>query len=204
MGSSRSERGRAVDFGAMEARSISLYPAEMAMTPRTESGVTLVELLTVITILGILMAIGVPSYRSVTNANRVAAEINGLLSDMQTARSEAVKEGQDVSICASSDGKTCSGSNSWDAGWIVILDPTGDLSGQTVIRTQQAFANGDQLKSTATQSLTFGREGFPTNFAALDTFVLKDRELNNARTRCLQVTVVGMMTASTYDGNNCK
>src|SRR5471032_2288316 len=89
-----------------------------------ESGFTLIELLSVITIIAILLAIGVPSFQFVTTANRAAAEINGLLGDMQFARAEAIREGQWVTICASNDQATCAGGagTTWNIGWIVFSD----------------------------------------------------------------------------------
>ena len=71
-------------------------------------GVTLFEILVVMGIVAMLMAIGIPSYKYVTNANRISAEINGLLGDLQYARSEAIKEGQTVSVCVSSGQATWS------------------------------------------------------------------------------------------------
>src|SRR5882757_3251037 len=87
---------------------------------KVSAGFTLVELMVVIMIGSILMAIGVPSYKYVTNSNRLSAEVNGLLGDMQFARSEAIKEGQSVTVCASTDQLTCSNSTDWHTGWIVL------------------------------------------------------------------------------------
>jgi type IV fimbrial biogenesis protein FimT len=53
---------------------------------KVTAGFTLIELIVVITIVSILMAVGVPSYRYVTNSNRMSAEVNGLLGDLQFAR----------------------------------------------------------------------------------------------------------------------
>ena len=58
---------------------------------RRVSGVTLIELMTVVTVIALLIGIAVPSFQYVTNANRLAAEVNGLLGDMQFARGEAIK-----------------------------------------------------------------------------------------------------------------
>ena len=44
-----------------------------------QRGFTMLELVVVMSIVAILMAIAIPSYRYVTNGNRIAAEINGLL-----------------------------------------------------------------------------------------------------------------------------
>src|SRR3984885_557009 len=96
---------------------------------RRIAGVTLLEVLTVITIVCVLMALGVPSYQYITNANRISGEVNDLLGDMQYARSEAIKEGQTVSVCASANptsaSPTCSGAITWQTGWIVFSDLNG-------------------------------------------------------------------------------
>ena len=70
-----------------------------ALAPH-EAGLTLIELLIVITLMAILMGIGVPSYRYVTTSNRMSTEVNSLLGDLQYARSEAAREGQFVAVCA--------------------------------------------------------------------------------------------------------
>jgi len=69
-----------------------------------------------------LLVIGVPSYRYVITSNRVSAEVNGLLMDMQFARSEAIKEGRTVTVCTSLNGTSCANSNVWHTGWIVFMD----------------------------------------------------------------------------------
>src|SRR6185312_15885064 len=84
---------------------------------RVQAGCTMTELLVTMGIAAMLMAIGVPSYRYVTYSNRVSPEINSLLGDMQYARSEAVKDGQAVSLCpASSNYSSCSTTSSWQSG----------------------------------------------------------------------------------------
>jgi len=108
-------------------------------------GVTLVETLVVMGIVAILMAIGIPSYKYVTNANRISAEINGLLGDLQFARSEAIKQGRTVSVCVSTDQSSCSTASpdlNWHKGWIVYSDMNGngaiDAPGE-VLRAQKSF-----------------------------------------------------------------
>jgi len=58
------------------------------------SGFTMIEMLMTIAIATIVMMLAVPSFRYVTNSNRIAGEINGLLGDLQFARAEAIKEGK--------------------------------------------------------------------------------------------------------------
>ncbi|HWM69634.1 MAG TPA: GspH/FimT family pseudopilin, partial [Steroidobacteraceae bacterium] len=131
---------------------------------KAAAGFTMIELLVVITIVAILMGIGAPSYKYVTNSNRMSAEVNGLLGDMQLARAEAVKDGMSVTVCSSTDQLKCSGSSDWSGGWIVFTDPSD--SGvvdpdRGTLRAQKALHAGDTLvDQTGTLSkATFNRAG---------------------------------------------
>lgn len=172
----------------------------------------MVELAVVMTIVAILMAISIPSYKYVTNSNRIAAEINGLLGDMQYARAEAIKEGQTVTVCVSTDGLTCSANNvNWQNGWIVFADVNGDqkftAGTDTLLRVQAAFTSTDTFAANnALAAVTFNREGFATGGAtpvAPGTLIeLHAVPANNDATRCLSVTQVGLLTVQTYNVSN--
>jgi type IV fimbrial biogenesis protein FimT len=174
------------------------------MSHRTlrSAGFTLVELLAVILIAAILMGIGVPSYRSVTTSSRVATEINTLLFDLQFARAQALKEGESVTACPSTDGESCADSSSWQSGWIVFSDPNGDAvvdDGETVWRSQKAFSGHDTLEAADDlSSVTFNRAGLALNLPDAGTVLtLHDRNSNAVFTRCLSITTAGMMTTQT-------
>jgi type IV fimbrial biogenesis protein FimT len=161
-------------------------------------GVTMVELLVVITIAAILMSIGIPSYRYVTTANRISGEINGLLGDVQFARYEAVKEGLNVIICPAQTvtSTTCDAQNTWNEGWIVISNANSASQG-AVLRRQLPFStfnSNDNLTSNGgVQSLTFNREGFASGLGGIGTvsFSLHDSTSNAAYTRCLIISAAG-------------
>jgi type IV fimbrial biogenesis protein FimT len=157
-------------------------------------------------IAAILMSIAIPSYQYITNSNRIAAEVNGLLGDMQFARAEAIKEGQTVTVCVSSDGATCNGSASWNLGWIVFSDVNSDRTvdaGDAVLRVQGTFTSPDTFAaSNAISAITFNREGFASaNGTGLATglalVTLHSQPINNDATRCLSINMVGMMTVQT-------
>lgn len=93
----------------------------MSRDARNEKGFTLTELLTTITILGITLAVAVPSFDTVMSNNRRAAVINDLVSTMHAARSEAITRRAQVAVCPSSDGLTCNSDN-WGDGWIYFAD----------------------------------------------------------------------------------
>lgn len=171
---------------------------------RMVAGVTLIELLAVITIVAILMSIGVPSYRYINTSYRIAGEVNGLLGDLQFARAEAIKEGQPVSVCISSNGTSCAAAaTTWQSGWIVFSDPNQNQTvddGDTVMRIQTAFSGSDTFQSDSNLSaVTFNREGFALDLPnAGTTLTLHDSTSNSSWTRCLVMTVIGKMTVESH------
>jgi type IV fimbrial biogenesis protein FimT len=166
------------------------------------AGFTVTEVVMVMMIMGVLIGIGLPSFKYVTTSNRISSEINGLLGDMQFARSQAIKQGQTVTICASSDGASCSGSSHWELGWIVCLDPTASqqCTGLPVIRVQPKFnANDTLVASVAYPAASFNRMGYaPTGQLATFTINLHDQTNTSAWTRCLAVTPVGSVSTEKY------
>lgn len=174
-----------------------------------QTGFTLTELLVVVAIVAILLGIGVPSYRYITNSYRMSSEVNGLLGDLQFARGEAVKEGQPVTACVSRDGATCDlGSVTWQEGWIVFQDPNNNQSvdpGEAVLRVQRTFTGTDTfIANNGVNSVTFNREGFataggggiPVPFPSA-TVTLHEQSASAAWTRCLYITPTGLMSTET-------
>ncbi|MBB3063029.1 GspH/FimT family pseudopilin [Microbulbifer rhizosphaerae] len=82
-----------------------------------QGGFTLIELMVTIAVLAIVVTIAAPSFTTMINNNRSIALGEELVTALNYTRAEAVKRGQSVSICASSDGATCTGT--WTDGWIV-------------------------------------------------------------------------------------
>jgi type IV fimbrial biogenesis protein FimT len=173
---------------------------------RRNSGYTMMELVMTISIVAILATIGIPSFKYVTTSNRMSGEVNALLGDMQFARSQAIKQGQTVTVCTSTNGTTCAGAtvNTWQGGWIVFLDPNGNHmvdAGDAVMRVRPAFTGGDAfVASTATFSYaTFNRMGYgPTGSTGIINITLHDSTSNTAWTRCLAVNPIGSVVTEKY------
>jgi type IV fimbrial biogenesis protein FimT len=184
-------------------------------TIRRISGFTMIEMIIVMTIVAILLGIGVPSYKYVTTANRMSSDINGLLGDLQFARSEAIREGQAVTVCATADGATCTGAGTaWSGGWIVFVDGPviGTIDGtDTTLRIQKQLPSQDSLQGNHTiNTITFNREGFVSGQPLGGTLTLHDSAAtpNAQYTRCLSFTLIGAMSTQTSghltaEGNSC-
>jgi type IV fimbrial biogenesis protein FimT len=169
-----------------------------------QSGMTLIELIIVMVLVGILAAIGIPSFETITTSSRMAAESNDLLGDMQFARSEAAREGEPVTVCISATGKSCdSASSTWQEGWIVFSDLNDDQTvdpGDTVLRVQRALSGTDTFTSSpATDyAVTFSRQGFAQLAAGGGlTVTLHNTPTSTYYSRCLIITQAGMMSIQT-------
>lgn len=100
----------------------------------TLRGVTAVEMLVVLVVVGILAAIAAPSMVALTNDMQQKSALNQLASDLNFARSEAVKRNARVLMCARSASDTSAGNDSncastspsWASGWLVCLDTSND------------------------------------------------------------------------------
>lgn len=136
-----------------------------ALRPLTlYQGVTLIELMVVLAIIAIFLMFALPSYENVQTGDRIASEMNDLNGDVEFARISAVSRGIPVTICASTDLKSCSDSASWGTGWIIFSDFNGDHSlqstqGDTLLRVHSPLAGGSQA-----DTLT-GKAGQPGNFS---------------------------------------
>ena len=176
---------------------------------KRQTGFTVTELMVVVAIVAILMSIGVPSYRYITNSYRMSAEVNGLLGDLQYARAEAIKEGQTVTTCVSTNGTACTGGTAWASGWIVFSDPNANATvdpGEIVLRVQSAFTS--QIPDTFNASnnvtaITYNREGFARTAAGFvaTTITLKDSTANGTWTRCLVIAAATPLSTQTHAMN---
>ncbi len=168
---------------------------------------TAIELLVVLAIGAILLTVAVPSFVSLTQSNRVAGEINAFVGDLQFARAEAIKQGQPVTVCASSDGLNCLGAPNWQSGWIVFADPDSSQtrsSTELVIRKQPSWTSTDTFTaSNGVSAFTYSRDGFAVSLPGTVTLTLHTSPLNANATRCVAVNLVGRQLVQTVNGSNC-
>lgn len=174
---------------------------------RRRHGFTLLELMVTVAVAAILVGLSASPMSRMFASNRVQTEASGLVADLMYARSEAVRRGQGVTVCASSDGSSCVGTNTWQNGWIVIADATQcsavPSGAQTPLRVRATFKGTDTLKAvfptTATNScVSFNRDGLATNLGATKVlFGAKTVPASTSTTRCVSVELGGRVTTVT-------
>lgn len=89
---------------------------------RRAPGFTLLELMVGLVLFSILLAIAVPSFRSLIQNNAVTSAHNDLITSLQLARSEALKRNRPVSVCATTDGEACGDDADWQSGFMAFTD----------------------------------------------------------------------------------
>ncbi len=92
---------------------------------RKNSGFTIIELMVAVTVLGILLGFGIPSFQTMLQNNRMTSQINNFITSLLLARSEAIKGNRIVYLCASTAGTACDGAN-WEEGWMTYIDGNND------------------------------------------------------------------------------
>ena len=83
--------------------------------PVRDAGMTLIEVMMVVAIIGILLATALPSFATVLSNIRASSAANDLSHAMSVARNEAMKRGRRVYL-APIDGAR------WHGGWAVFVD----------------------------------------------------------------------------------
>ena len=60
-------------------------------TPRSQTGLTLIEIMVTLAVVAVTLSIGVPSFQSMASSNRMSSAANSLIGALNVARSEAIK-----------------------------------------------------------------------------------------------------------------
>lgn len=152
-------------------------------------GVTLIELLVALSILAVVMTVGVPSFVTLAHNSQTSTLSADLILALTLARSEAIKRGTTVTVCASADGSTCA--EDWSLGWIVTA--AGEVA---PMRVQEVQAVGiGPVEASGLGRVVFGSLG------ALETapasFTIGDSTAARARVRVVELAASGRLAVTT-------
>lgn len=162
-----------------------------------KTGFTLIELLVTLSIVGILLAVGVPNFVSFIQNNRLATQANDLVTVLSYARSEAIKRNLTISVCGTADNATCTGTANWSNGFIAFVDTDGDGTldaGENLLQVRQPIEGGNTLQSADIIFVRYLPNGFSNSPAG--TFRLCDAR-GTASARAIVVSFQGRVRTNT-------
>ena len=94
---------------------------------RRQAGLTLIEALTAILVLGVIVALGGPSFVTFVQNTRLESRSSAVLQLVNQARAEATAQRRPVSVCGSLNGLACSNdAAAWSTRVISFIDCNGN------------------------------------------------------------------------------
>lgn len=116
-------------------------------------GFSLIELMVVIAIAAVLAGLAVPSFQGLIASSNLTSATNDLVATLARAKSDAIRRGNRVTVCMSSDGANCTTTGTWTQGWIMFNDrihPSGNAAVEStddITAITAAQTNSIEIKS---------------------------------------------------------
>jgi type IV fimbrial biogenesis protein FimT len=168
---------------------------------KQNAGFTLMELIVTICVMGILLAIAIPSFYTVIQNNYAGSVNNDFVISLQYARSEAIKRATSVSVCATSSSAFTACGSSWSLGWIVFVDVSGNgvynAGVDTIVRT--VALNGQNATVTSVPSVnsaTYNSAGFSAPSTSNVTFTVSATGCSGTYAHTVAISLTGRINVT--------
>lgn len=149
-------------------------------------GFTLIELMVVVAILAILLTVAVPNFGPFVQESRMDSIQNKLVASLSQARSEAIRQGVDVTLCQRNTTENMADydcGNDWANGWVTVIN-------DAVVRVEDAMPDSITLTGTA---VTFESSGQISGSSSL-CFAVTDGD-TDTDVRNIQISQFGRIKA---------
>ena len=161
---------------------------------KNQSGISLLETMATLAILGILTAVAMPSFKDLVKNNRIATQANAIVSSMHYARGETVTRGVSIRV------EPLVAGTDWTLGWQVRVDGNNDndfADAEDVVIRNYDGIQGSTL--TTTQGTVVYNPAGDT--AAANTLTLRANECTGEHQRIINVSLSGLVSISS--NKNC-
>jgi len=140
----------------------------------SQKGMTLIEMMIAVAILGILASVAVPNMMDLLKDAKLSTQSDLLISTLKNARLEAIKQRKDIQFCPAADANTATACSTnaadWSKGWILIEN--GTVLQRVVVQNNITINSGTGNPILVTFSSTNGSASPAVTFSAC----IKDRK----------------------------
>jgi type IV fimbrial biogenesis protein FimT len=164
-------------------------------------GFSLIEVIVVLTIAAILLTIAGPALQKFVASNRLTAQVNDLMADINLARSEAIKRNTASGLCASTSGTSCTTGGNWANGWLVYYNNSGT---NVVLKVHESLTGNNSLSAIQTDvsssttasvdTVAYGKSGAFASQAFTYQFTVCDPK--RGQSRIIDISVLGQTSVS--------
>ena len=152
----------------------------VSRTQRRARGFTLIELITVITVMGVLVSVALPSFREFVANQRIRNVSFDLMAALTLARSEAVTRNRSIDLKKTG--------TAWNEGWTVN-------DGTNTLHNQQASTNLAISDSSGLGVITYGKDG-RTVTASTRFTITPSTTMTGVSSRCISIGLSGLPSSS--------
>jgi type IV fimbrial biogenesis protein FimT len=163
---------------------------------RQSMGMTMIELLVGMTVVGIGMTIAIPGFQGMIARNNLATQVNEFLLTVNRARSEASRRGGVVSVQALDSASV----NEFGQGWCIVNGNPGNCSGGVIMRVATLSRQNtlNLVDDGGATSIQFNGQGGLAGNNAIDVDFC-DSQLSGRR---VHITLVGRSKSHKIDDPN--